>query len=147
MTRLSILIVLLLQPAFALACGHCVEDKIAGVYDHAAVTRAIGAKHMVVFFAIDGALEPGQPMRTRIEKIAASVPGVDPGSVRVSMELAALAVAFDPKRTRLGEVQETLDRKLAALRLSLLAMRIMDRPGDLAAPSQEEDKTKGSKKW
>ncbi len=133
MTRLSILLVLLLQATSALACGHCAEDKIAGVYDHAAVTKAMAAKHTVVFFAIDGTLKAGQPMRMKIEKLAASVPGIDPGSVRVSTELAALAIAFDPKRTSLVELQRALERKLAALRLSLMAMRIMDEPGDLAA--------------
>jgi hypothetical protein len=131
--RSALLAALLAASPAAYACGHCVEDKIAGVYDHAAVTRAIGAKHTVVFFAIDGALKPGQPMRMKIEKIAASVPGVDPGSARVSMELASLAIAFDPRRTNLAGVQKDLERKLAALRLSLLAMRIMDQPGDLAA--------------
>ena len=132
MARVSILIVFLLQASFASACGHCVEDKIAGVYDHAAVTRAIGEKHTVVFFAIDGTLKPGQPMRIRIEKLAASVPGVDPRSVRVSMELASLGLAFDPARTNLPRAQKALERNLAPLGLSLLAMRVMDRPADLA---------------
>ena len=131
--RRTLIAALLAGSSAAYACGHCVEDKIAGVYDHAAVTRAIGSRHTVVFFAIDGTLRPGQPARLKIEKIAASVAGVDPGSVRVSMELASLAIAFDPKRTGLAQVQKDLDRKLGALGLSLLAMRVMDSPGDLAA--------------
>ena len=45
-----------LQSPGALACGHCVEDKIAAVYDHAMVTRSLAVKHRVAFFAIDGAL-------------------------------------------------------------------------------------------
>ena len=27
------------------ACGYCIEDKIAAVYDHAVVTRAAAQKH------------------------------------------------------------------------------------------------------
>ena len=125
-------ILLLLNPA-ASACGYCVEDKIAAVYDHAAVTRSLAAQRTVVFFALDGALKPGQPMRLQVEKRAAAVPGVDKASVRVSMESASLALAFDPKRASLAEVQNVLERKLAGLHLSALAMRVMDRPGDLAA--------------
>lgn len=117
----------------AYACGYCVEDKIAAVYDHAAVARAIGQKHPVVFFAIDGNLKQDDSTRRRIDAIAASTPGVDPRSVRLSLDAASLAVAFDPRRTSLVTVQSALERKLAALGLSLLAMRIMETPGDLAA--------------
>ena len=120
--------------AKAWACGYCVEDKIAAVYDHAAVSRSIAAGRIVVFFAIDGELKHGAAdsarTRARIEKLAAAVPGVEPGSVRASAEAAALALAYDPKRTGLAEVQKALERKL---KLPLLAMQVMDRPGELAA--------------
>ena len=131
--RAALLAVLLAAGQAALACGHCVEDKIAAVYDHAAITRAVAAKKTVVFFAIDGTLRPGQPMRLKIEQLAASVRGVDAGSVRLSMELASLALAFDPRRASLVDVQAGLERKLAPLGLSLLAMRLMEQPGDLTA--------------
>ena len=117
----------------ASACGYCVEDKIAAVYDHAAVSRALQENRTVVFFAIDGALRTGEAEKRKLEGIVASVPGVDRQSVRLSIELATLALAFDPRRANLGQVQNVLDRKLAALGLSLLAMRVMDKPGDLAA--------------
>jgi hypothetical protein len=100
----------------AFACGVCVEDKIAAVYDHATVIRALEAKDTVVFFAIEGAIPPG----------------VDRQSVRISREVASMAVSFDPRRAELAKVQETLDRRLAAMGLSLLAMREMSSPGDLA---------------
>ena len=117
----------------ALACGYCVEDKIAGVYDHAAVSKAIAQKHVVVFFALEGRLRPGEPERRRIASVARSVPGVDPVSVRLSMELAALALAYDPGRTTLARLENALARKLAPIGLTLLNMRMMDSPGDLAA--------------
>jgi hypothetical protein len=116
----------------ASACGVCVEDKVAAVYDHAAISRAIGAGHTVVFFAIDGPLKPGQPTRVSIEKGAASAPGVDAGSVRLSVELASVALAYDPRRTTLARVQAHIEKKIRPLGLSLLTMRVMDRPGDLA---------------
>ncbi len=133
MKRLLVVLWLACNVPAALACGYCVEDKIAGVYDHAMVKKAIDGKHLVVFFAIDGRLRPGEPMRRRIATIAQSVPGIDRDSVRVSMELGALAIAFDPRRTNLGVVQNVLERRLAAMDLSLLTLRVMDRPGDLAA--------------
>jgi len=108
----------------ALACGVCVEDKIAAVYDHAAITQALQAKRVVVFFAIDGKLVAGERTRSAIEAIARSAPGVDRGSVRVSVELASLALAFDAQRTSLATVQNILDKKLSPMGLSLLAMQM-----------------------
>jgi hypothetical protein len=130
--------VLLLAAAFAAAgnasaCGVCIEDKIAAVYDHAAVTKALEAKHVVVFFAIEGAIPPGATGLRKTAAMAASAPGVDRDSVRISRDGASLAVSFDPRRGNLAKVQEILDRRLGATGLSLLAMRVMDSPCDLAA--------------
>lgn len=121
-------LVLGLQGTVAVACGHCVEDKIAAVYDHATVTRAFSQKHLVAYFAIDGALAPGDPTRRAIEALAESAYGVDKGSARVSVESASLSVAFDPQRASLAAVQKALERRLSSRRLSLLILRVMDKP-------------------
>jgi hypothetical protein len=118
------------QAGTANACGYCAEDKIAAVYDHAAITRSLGAGRTVVFFGFDA---PAQASRAKIEKAAASVAGVDPASVRASLEPGALAIAFDPKRVRLSDVQKSLEARLAPLGLSLYPLHLMDRPGDLTA--------------
>ena len=122
-----------LQSAGALACGHCVEDKIAAVYDHAVVTRALAAKHQVVFFAIDGALATDEAARRMIERTAEGSRGVDAGSARASAEAAALAIAFDPERAPLATVQRGLERKFVGKRLSLLLLRVMDKPAQFKA--------------
>ena len=126
-------LLLALHAPAALACGYCVEDKIAAVYDHAMVARALGQKHHVVFFHIDGTLAPGERTRRALEAIAESTEGVDKGSARVSVESASLAVAFDPRRTSIGDVQQALERKLAAKQLSLLPLRVIDRPAEMKA--------------
>lgn len=125
--RSALSVALLAASTAALACGYCVEDKIAAVYDHAAVTRALEAKQVVVYFAIDGKLVAGERTRRAIEAIARSAPGVDRGSIRVSVELASLALAFDARRTSLAAVQHILDKKLSPMGLSLLAMQVRDR--------------------
>jgi hypothetical protein len=133
MMRAALFAALLAVSPGAFACGYCVEDKIAAVYDHASIAKAIGQRHPVVFFAIEGNLKQDDATRRQIDAIAASAPGVDPGSVRISLDAASLAIAFDPRRTSLVMVQRALERKLAALGLSLLAMRIMETSGELAA--------------
>jgi hypothetical protein len=115
----------------ALACGYCAEDKVASVYDHAAVKRALDGRHHVVYFHIDGTLAPADAVLKTLRSGVESVAGVDRGSVRISLETASLALAFDPRRTTLAAVQNTLDAKLAPKKLSLFLFRVMDRPGDL----------------
>lgn len=117
----------------ALACGYCVEDKIAAVYDHAIVMQALGQKHHVAFFAIDGMLALGDGTRRAIETVAESAYGVDKGSARVSVESASLSVAFDPQRVPFAVVQRALERKLAAKKLSLSPLRVMDGPASMKA--------------
>jgi hypothetical protein len=128
-----LLFALLAAPFTASACGLCVEDKIAAVYDHAAVTRALAAKRTVAFFAIEGAIPPGAAALRRITAMVSSVPGLDKDGVRLSLDAASLAISFDPRGGDLAKVQKVLERRLAPMGLSLLAMRVMDRPGDLAA--------------
>ena len=119
--------------AAGLACGFCVEDKIASVYDHAAVKKALGSSHHIAFFHIDGTLIPDNSVRRALQTDAESVEGVDRGSVRISLETASLSLAFDPRRTSLAAVQKALDRKLAAKKLSLFFFQVMDRPAEIKA--------------
>ena len=116
----------LLVSSEALACGVCVEDKIAAVYDHAAVHQALAARRTVVFFHIDGKLVADERTKRSIASVARTTPGVDAASVRVSCELASMALAFDGRRTNLVKVQESLEKRLSAQGLSLLAMQVRD---------------------
>ena len=120
------LLALALVSSQAFACGVCVEDKIAAVYDHAAVHQALAAKRTVVFFHIDGKLVADERTKRSISDIARATPGVDAASVRVSCELASMALAFDGRRTNLVKVQESLEKRLSARGLSLLAMQVRD---------------------
>jgi copper chaperone CopZ len=103
----------------AMACGYCVEDKIAAVYDHAAVTQARAQKHTTVYFAIDGAIRDS---RERLQALAEQTRGVLKGSVRVSVDAGALAVSFDPARTPLATLQRALEQKLKGRGLELLLL-------------------------
>jgi hypothetical protein len=108
------------------------SERIAAVSDTEILARAIGRKHNVAFFAIDGALSPATCTRGAIESIAEATFGVVKGSARVSLEKAALSLAFDPRRVAFGAIQKILDGKLAGLRLSLLPIRIVDERQDAA---------------
>ncbi len=116
----------------ALACGYCVEDKMAAVYDHAVVTQALAQKHHVAFFHVEGTLPSGVETRRSLEKVANGAGGADSGTARVSPESAALSIAFDPRRTNVVSLQAALERKLAARKNSLMLLQVMDRPADFS---------------
>ena len=131
--RFLFLVASLLISGAAQACGYCVEDKIASVYDHALVTQTLARKHHVAFFHVDGALPPGEAGRRLLEAAAASTAGIDRGSARIAVETLTLAVAFDPHRSSLIAVQTGLEKNLAAKKLTLLPLRVIDGTAQLSA--------------
>jgi hypothetical protein len=118
------------------ACGYCMEDRIAAVYDHAVVIQALDRGHHVAFFAIAGTLAPGDGTRRAIETAVESVNGVDNGSAKVSVESASLAVAFNPQRTTLTAVRTAINQKLAARHLSLQPLRAIEQRGQMKEVDQ-----------
>lgn len=124
-------LLLALHAPGALACGYCVEDKIASTYDHAVVTQALAKKHQVAYFHIDGSVVPGDATKHAIEAIVQSTAGVDRGSVRVAVDTLTVSFAFDPVRAPLATLQTTLDRKLRANNLALMPLRVIDSPAEL----------------
>ena len=127
---------LLLASSAALACGHCVEDQVAAVYDHALIRQALDRKHKVVFFAIEGALEANSAQRRDIERAAAKVAGVDARSVRLSIESAALSAAFDPARVSAEQIRQSVQERLILKGLSLKLLRVMEQPAMAKSAAQ-----------
>ena len=112
----------LLAPAAALACGVCVEDKVAAAYDHAVVVRSLERKHEVVFLAIEGEIAASPKLSREIQAALESAAGVDRGSARVSLSSASVSFAYDPARGKLGPIIVAREKSLSTrgLRLSLL---------------------------
>ena len=121
------IVALLFGWSAAHACGYCVEDKIAAVYDHAVVTRAAAAGHQVVFLHVDGTAT-----RLALEQ-AANAAGADRGTVRVSADLLTVSFAFDPKRG-LGPIHAAMEKRLKGV--SLMPFQVMDKPGELKTVSR-----------
>src|SRR6185436_11891395 len=123
--RPLVLAAALLSSGSALACGVCVEDKMAAVYDHAVIGKALGQKHHVAFFHVDGSLVAGGATKRMLEKVVEASPSADKGSARVSVESASLAVAFDPQRSSVVALQQDLERRLGTRKLSLMLIQVL----------------------
>jgi hypothetical protein len=118
---------LLAATTAAMACGYCVEDKIAATYDHAVVTQAFARKHHVVFLHVDGV----PPSRAALERAAYAAPGVDPGSVRVAADSLTVSFAYDPARVKLSAIHTRMEKALKGG--SFMPFEVIERPGQLKA--------------
>ena len=103
----------------AMACGHCVEDRIAAVYDHALVKQAAARKQQVAYFAWEGPVARSEAVRAKMLALADNARGVEKRTARVSMEPAAIAVVFDPQKMKPAQVETSLRQQLRALKISL----------------------------
>ena len=90
----------------ALACGVCIEDKVAATYDHALVQRAL-AQHRIVVFA-----EPRSAVdAARLKAMAAAAaraPGVDASTVKTSAAPQSVSFVLDPSRANAKATVENL---------------------------------------
>jgi hypothetical protein len=121
-------LLLALHGSAALACGHCDEDKIAAVYDHAAVTQALARQQAVAYFGIAGNLVATVESGKAIEALVLSVNGVLKNSVKVSVDSAALSFAFDPKKENVAALQKAVAKQLAGRKLALQLLKVVAAP-------------------
>lgn len=133
LVRAALLASLAMAAPLALACGYCIEDRVAAVYDHDVVEAAVAKKRFVAFFSIAGAGTPDAASRRAIAT-ALEAGGVLKGTTRVALESAACSAAFDPARTSLERIVAKANQPLAAKGLSIAALRVIDAGGKLRAP-------------
>ncbi len=109
----------------ALACGVCIEDKIAVTYDHAVVTRAAARHQVVVFAALDG-FGDAQALARDARNAAAGVRGVDRDSVRAAAAPPALSFALDPSTQSAEAAMHQIEKRAATPGLKLTLLRVMN---------------------
>jgi hypothetical protein len=108
----------------SLACGVCIEDKVAATYDHAVVTRAGALHHLVVFGEIDGAVSIKR-VTASISAAARRVQGIDPGTIRTSASPPAFSFALDPAAQAPDAAVAELQKRMRTQGVRLNVLRIM----------------------
>ena len=118
-------------PSIVLACGACIEDKVASTYDHTVVTAAVARHQQILFVAVDGPIDAARVIK-RIETAVPRVSGALTGTLRTSVSPPAFSFALDDSRSPaavLSRIRREVDDP--ALRTSIV--RIM-RNGVLHEP-------------
>lgn len=108
---------LALSSSVALACGVCIDDKVAAAYDHDTVQRAVHAGKQVVYVELSGPLEV-HALAPRARRAMQALPAIDQSTVRTSDDIPVISFAVDPAR-------QSPDAAVAALRQRLEADRIV----------------------
>lgn len=130
--RGALLLALLVMPGLpgtAAACGYCVEDKIAAVYDHAQAQAALAAHRHVAYVAVQGRLGTTTP--AVLEKALAAEPAVQAGSLRFDAATESAAFVLDPAVKPATALVEAINRALAPHGVRIGLMRLLDAPGRL----------------
>jgi hypothetical protein len=117
----------------ALACGYCIEDRVAAVYDQNVVDAAALGHRTVAFFSIEGDVRDDAASK-RAVGAALKAAGAADGSARVALVNSACSMAYDPSRTSLGAVVAAANRPLASHGLALAPLRVIDAGGRLREP-------------
>jgi hypothetical protein len=126
------------MPPQARACNACLEDKIAATYDWHVVAQAARVGHAIVFIAIRGPVRPGDaPLERALARQLGALPGVDRGSVRVSLAPPAASFACDPGGGSPQRIIASMSKVVANHGLSLELIRV-EAPG-VAKSSGEGD--------
>ena len=120
----------LLIPALTLACGACLEDKMAATYDYEVTQQAAAHKQTVVYCDVQGQVD-AQALR----QAATKVPGVDVASMRTSREPAAVAFALDTRLSNADEAAAKLTREMRG-KATIVVLRSVGPPADTAMARQ-----------
>jgi hypothetical protein len=109
------------------ACGVCLQDKVAATYDHAVVQRA-AAQHRVVVFAEPRAPVEAGALAKAVGAAAARVPGVDAATVRTNASPASVSFALDPARAQPKEVLASIRKSAGVKGLELDLLEVVKSP-------------------
>jgi hypothetical protein len=112
------------------ACGFCIEDREAAVYDHAVLATAQARNHSVAFFAIEGQIRTDEASRRAV--VAALESAGDKSTARVALPSASCSVAYDPARISLARLAAHANKALASKGLKLEPLRLTPENDGLA---------------
>ena len=106
------------------ACGACVEDRVAAVYDHAVVEGAARRGHAVAFLALEAAPDLDEARVRAVRAALAATKGVERATVRISPEAASCSVAFDPARASRESLVAEVNRRLARHGVTVAPLKV-----------------------
>ncbi|MDD5249797.1 MAG: hypothetical protein PHY45_12465 [Rhodocyclaceae bacterium] len=127
-------LLLALGAATALACGHCIEDRVAAVYDYGVAQQAGREGLRVAYLGIAGRSAETAAAAAATGDALRGIAGVAPGTLRVAAAPAAAAFAWSGDEAALARILQTANRRLVAAGLRLELLRVWEAGRGLVEP-------------
>jgi hypothetical protein len=110
--------ILLLVAGRALACGHCIEDRVAMVYDYAVEQQAEREGLDIAYLGIDGTVSDDT-----LRAALAGEAGIAVATLRIAAAPRAAAFAWNTRETGLDALLARANERLAAGGAALVVLR------------------------
>ncbi|MBI5616519.1 MAG: hypothetical protein HY943_09525 [Gammaproteobacteria bacterium] len=107
-----------LAAGHAFGCGHCVEDRVAVVYDYAVEQQALREGLDIAYLGVDGTVSDDV-----LRAALAGEAGIAAATLRTAAAPRAVAFAWNTRETGLDALLARANGRLAAGGATLLVLR------------------------
>ena len=118
--------ILAFAAAGALACGLCVEDRVAAVYDYGVELQAGSSGQAIAYLGVHGRRAESAQAAALVAEVLTACPAVAAGTVRTSASPAAASFAWEGGEPALPAILASIRSRLAEAGLGLELLRTWD---------------------
>ena len=101
----------------AFACGYCLQDRIASVYDHVLVAKTKQLNQKMLYMVWDGPAARDETTKRHLLAIVSRVRGVTKDSVRVALEPPTIGLAYQPLSISRERIETLLLQQLRSMNI------------------------------
>ena len=99
------------------ACGYCLQDRIASVYDHVLVAKTKQLNQKMLYLVWDGPAARDETTKRHLLAIVSRIRGVTKDSVRVAFEPPTIGLAYQPSIISRDLIESLLLKELRAMNI------------------------------
>ena len=99
------------------ACGYCLQDRIASVYDHVLVAKTKQLNQKMLYLVWDGPAARDETTKRHLLAIVSRVRGVTKDSVRVALEPPTIGLAYQPLSISRERIETLLLQQLRSMNI------------------------------
>lgn len=117
----------LLGAGAALACGHCIEDRVAAVYDYSVELQARRDRLQIAYLGVTGRRAESQTAAAAVAETLRNLPSAVADTVRTSVSPAAASFAWRGDDLALHNGIRAANERLATSGLKMELLRTWDK--------------------
>ena len=99
------------------ACGYCLQDRIASVYDHVLVAKTKQLNQKMLYLVWDGPAARDETTKHHLLAIVSRIHGVTKDSVRVALEPPTIGLAYQPLSISRERIETLLLQQLRSMNI------------------------------